>query len=64
MSIREPSKALLFTSLNSGNGTWQYSLNGGVNWHNVGVVSESTALLLRSTDLIRFVPDTSFRYSG
>lgn len=39
------------------NGTWQYSLNGGSSWSNVGTVSGSSALLLKSTDLVRFVPD-------
>ncbi|MFT3858605.1 MAG: Ig-like domain-containing protein [Aquabacterium sp.] len=39
------------------NGTWQYSTNGGTNWSSVGTVSSSSALLLRSTDKLRFVPD-------
>ncbi|WP_298625221.1 Ig-like domain-containing protein [uncultured Zoogloea sp.] len=45
------------TSLVSGNGTWQYSTNGGSSWTNVGAVSTTNALLLRSTDKLRFVPD-------
>src|SRR5204863_25323 len=45
------------TDLNSGNGTWQYSTNGGTTWTNVGAVSDTSALLLRSTDGLRFVPD-------
>ena len=36
---------------------WQYSIDSGTNWSNVGTVSDSSALLLRSTDLIRFNPD-------
>ncbi|MEO8056711.1 MAG: DUF4347 domain-containing protein [Burkholderiales bacterium] len=38
-------------------GTWQYNLNDSTGWHAIGVVSDSAALLLRSTDLVRFVPD-------
>ncbi|MBF0273065.1 MAG: DUF4347 domain-containing protein, partial [Magnetococcales bacterium] len=41
--------------LNSGNGTWQY--NTGSGWTNVGTVNQTSALLLRSTDSIRFVPN-------
>jgi hypothetical protein len=39
------------------NGTWQYSTDGGTTWTGVGTVSGSSALLLRSTDYLRFVPD-------
>jgi hypothetical protein len=41
----------------AGNGAWQYSLDGGNNWSDVSAVSNTTALLLRSTDRLRFVPD-------
>ena len=51
------SSGIAVTSLASGNGTWQYSTNGGTSWSAVGAVSSSSALLLRSTDKIRFVPD-------
>ncbi|WP_430317600.1 DUF4347 domain-containing protein [Pseudomonas nitroreducens] len=50
-------KGIAITGLNAGNGTWQYSVNGGASWQNVGVVSLSSALLLRSSDRVRFVPD-------
>ncbi len=50
-------EGIAITSLSSGNGTWQYSTNGGSAWTDVGTVSDSSALLLRSTDLIRFVPN-------
>ncbi|MEO5378629.1 MAG: DUF4347 domain-containing protein, partial [Magnetococcus sp. DMHC-6] len=50
------SLGLALYGLNSGNGTWQY--NTGSGWTDVGVVSSGSALLLRSTDLIRFVPNT------
>ncbi|MFZ6045561.1 DUF4347 domain-containing protein [Pseudomonas sp. CR3202] len=48
---------IAITGLNAGNGTWQYSLDGGGSWSNVGSVADSAALLLRSTDRVRFVPD-------
>ena len=38
-------------------GHWEYSINSGSTWSVVGSVSGSGALLLRSTDLIRFIPD-------
>ncbi len=41
----------------SGNGLWQYSLNSGSTWAPVGTVGSANALLLRDTDLLRFVPD-------
>ena len=50
-------KGITITGLASGNGTWQYSTDGGVNWNNIGAVSNSWALLLRDTDQVRFVPD-------
>src|SRR6185295_6909305 len=45
------------TSLTSGTGTWQYSTDGGSTWTGVGTVSGNSALLLRSTDKLRLVPD-------
>src|SRR4030095_1624177 len=45
------------TSLNSSSGTWQYSTDAGTTWTKVGSVSSSSALLLRSSDKLRFVPD-------
>ncbi|MEF7615710.1 DUF4347 domain-containing protein [Aquincola sp. MAHUQ-54] len=50
-------EGIALTALSSGNGTWQYSTNGGSTWTAVGAVSNSSALLLRATDLVRFVPD-------
>lgn len=50
-------EGIAITTLTSGNGTWEYSLNGGSTWNVVGFVSESSALLLRSIDLIRFAPN-------
>src|SRR5262249_58030001 len=50
-------QAIAITGLTSTNGTWQYSINGGSTWTNIGSVSTTQALLLRAADLIRFVPD-------
>ena len=38
-------------------GHWEFSINGGSNWARIASATDF-ALLLRSTDLIRFVPDT------
>ncbi|MBB4041176.1 Ca2+-binding RTX toxin-like protein [Microvirga flocculans] len=50
-------EGIAITGLTSGSGTWQYSLDGGSTWHDMGSVSASSALLLRATDNVRFVPD-------
>ncbi len=49
-------EGIAITTLNSGNGTWQFSLDGS-NWSDIGIVSDASALLLRSTDHLRFVPN-------
>jgi hypothetical protein len=43
----------------TGNGTWQYSLNNGASWTAIPRVSSTAALLLSSSDEIRFVPSTA-----
>ena len=54
----------------SGNGTWQYSRNGGSSWTDFGTVGDAAARLLLSSDLVRFVPSStdggpaSFSYVG
>jgi len=40
-----------------GSGKWQYSVDGGSNWNDVGAVSESSAVLLANTDMLRFLSD-------
>src|SRR5207247_510179 len=45
------------TALTSGTGAWQYSTDNGSTWTSVGAVSDSAALLLRSSDKLRFIPD-------
>jgi predicted outer membrane repeat protein len=44
------------------NGEWQFTINGGDIWHDVGNVSETSARLLKkATDTkIKFVPDPNF----
>lgn len=41
-------------------GVWQYSLNSGASWNNVGSVSASSALLIGSTARLRFLPVANF----
>uniref|UniRef100_UPI0035644A97 DUF4347 domain-containing protein n=1 Tax=Novipirellula sp. TaxID=2795430 RepID=UPI0035644A97 len=50
-------EGIAITSLSSGNGTWQYSTDGGSSWNAIGTVTTSSALLLRDSDRIRFVPN-------
>lgn len=47
-------KGLAITGM-TGEGTWQYSVDGGRNWQNIGDVL-SHRLLLRATDRVRFTP--------
>jgi hypothetical protein len=56
-------RGLAITSLSTGVGTWQYTLNGGTTWTNMGTVSLSSALLLPSNgneSRVRFVPAPNF----
>ena len=48
---------LAVIDLDPGNGTWQFSLDDGLSWSDVGAVSQSAALLLEDDDRVRFVPD-------
>ncbi|WP_051283782.1 FG-GAP-like repeat-containing protein, partial [Desulforegula conservatrix] len=50
-------KGMAITSLTSGTGTWQYSTDNGGTWTAVGAVASDSALLLRDTDKVRFVPN-------
>jgi VCBS repeat-containing protein len=56
--------ALIGWTVDTGNGTWQFSIDGGATWSDIGVVSSSSALLLRSSDRIRFIPDTENGATG
>ncbi|MDX1430905.1 MAG: cadherin-like domain-containing protein, partial [Gammaproteobacteria bacterium] len=51
--------AITATSEGTGTGYWEYSVDGGTNWFSVGDVSDAAALVLRSSDRIRFVPGSN-----
>jgi VCBS repeat-containing protein len=53
----EAQQGIAIRTLDSGNGTWQYSLDGGSSWQNIGNVLNGNALLLRDIDLVRFLPN-------
>ena len=46
-----------------GHGAWQYSTNG-TTWTALGAVSNTAAILLRSTDRVHFVPNADFNGSA
>jgi len=49
-------------TVNNGNGgTWQYSIDDGTTWEDVGTVSIASTLLLRDSDLLRLNPDEENR---
>jgi VCBS repeat-containing protein len=50
-------QGVAITATTGSGGTWEYSLDGGTHWDAVGATSTVAALLLRSSDLVRFVPD-------
>ncbi|MBF0146530.1 MAG: tandem-95 repeat protein [Magnetococcales bacterium] len=50
-----PSEGIAITAVSGTYGSWQYDTGGG--WQSVGAVSGTSALLLRDTDKVRFVPD-------
>ena len=54
--VSEPEGIAIFIN-NEGTGTWQYKLSGSSTWLDVGTVTGSSALLLRSTDSVRFLPN-------
>jgi hypothetical protein len=41
-------------------GAWQYSTDAGATWHEIGTVSDASALMLESTAMLRFVPVGDF----
>jgi protocadherin Fat 4 len=48
-------EGIAISGVTGSNGTWQY--NTGSGWTDVGSVSSTSALLLRATDSLRFVPN-------
>lgn len=47
----------IFNTNQPGSGNWQFSIDGGSTWSNIGSVASNNALLLGHNDRIRFVPD-------
>ncbi|WP_020470791.1 proprotein convertase P-domain-containing protein [Zavarzinella formosa] len=47
------------TFVDNTNGTWQYF--DGTSWQSLGGVTAANAILLSSTDLVRFLPNANFR---
>lgn len=60
-----PLEGVAITAVNTAHGLWQYSLDGGGIWNDVGSVSETSALLLPaiSSARIRLVPGANFHGS-
>ncbi len=50
---RDPEYGIAITG-KSGSGRWEYSLDGGATWADIGSVSEGNARLLRDTDHLRY----------
>ena len=46
------------------NGIWEFSLDAGTNWDDIGAVDTASALLLDLDAMIRFVPDPDFAGSA
>ncbi|MDP1974794.1 MAG: Ig-like domain-containing protein, partial [Alphaproteobacteria bacterium] len=57
-----PLQGIAITQRDNTNGFWQYSTDDGVNWTDIGPVSENDALLLKADthSFIRFVPHTDY----
>ena len=50
----------LINATNLNDGSWQYSTNAGASWTSIFNIGSTSALLLRDTDMLRFVPKTDF----
>ncbi|MCC6573361.1 MAG: hypothetical protein IT462_06165 [Planctomycetes bacterium] len=63
-SITDPDpgalKGIAVIGVDSANGTWQYSLDSGVNWVDLSSASNNAAVLLRDVDMVRFIPNAEF----
>jgi hypothetical protein len=53
-------RGIAVTGLDAVNGSWQFSTTGGASWSAFGSVSNSDAVLLDASALIRFVPNANF----
>ncbi len=54
-------EGIAITAVDDSYGDWQYSLDNGTTWTDIGTVSESEALLLSTDSVIRFVPDAEYQ---
>ncbi len=52
--------AISANAASSSDGAWQYSVNDGVSWVDVGSVSTNSALLLSASAKLRFVPTANW----
>ncbi|MFV2947336.1 DUF4347 domain-containing protein [Pseudomonas japonica] len=50
-------KGIAITGLTGTYGKWQYSTDAGTSWTDIGSVSNTTALVLNTTNKVRYVPD-------
>ncbi|WP_369408046.1 VCBS domain-containing protein [Kordiimonas gwangyangensis] len=57
-------EAIAVTAVDETNGTWQYSTDSGSTWLDLSGVSASSARLLSSSHLVRFVPDENYNGSA
>ncbi|MDS4056736.1 LamG-like jellyroll fold domain-containing protein, partial [Accumulibacter sp.] len=57
-------KGVAITATSETNGTWYYSTNGGTNWSTVGVVSNTSALLLADDGNTRLYYTPNANYNG
>ena len=57
-----PLSGIAITAVNTANGNWQYTTNGGMTWTAVGAVSDTAALLLAAdtNTRVRFVPNADW----
>ncbi len=55
-------RGIAVTGLDSSNGTWQYSTDGGTTWTAFGTVSDTSATVLTAApnNRIRFLPNSNF----
>jgi hypothetical protein len=53
-------EGIAITAVDDGNGTWQFSIDGGATWTDLGTPDASHARLLAADALVRFVPDADF----
>ncbi|MBV5304259.1 MAG: tandem-95 repeat protein, partial [Chlorobium sp.] len=52
--------AISANTADAAHGVWQYSLNNGATWNDVGTVDSATALLLSASTLLRFAPAANY----